>query len=212
MRIGQRALDAALPAGVEHPDRRWCLGSEDAYRVEELVKERAVVVTPRGRRLDDLEHLEAVTDGDVGDGATLGHHNDGDALQRRSRGGIADGRPFAGQGEVGKAGGIPAQGEGGGQFSRRRRGEEPSHAGADYIGAHENAQSEAQILVEACSFVPSHPHHEFSPVRSGRGLCAQGVPALLPGGPGLRLQPVDRGEQPVDVTAPGLSGKIAQQR
>jgi hypothetical protein len=70
-------FDAALTGRAEYPDRRRRVGGERADRVQQVV-EVAAGGFAAAETLDDLQQLETVTDGDVGDRAALGGHDDRD--------------------------------------------------------------------------------------------------------------------------------------
>ena len=74
---------AQLALGPQRPCRRRPVG-EHARTAQELIEVRARRVGAELDVLGDAEQLQAVADGDVGDGATLGGDNGRDSAQREA--------------------------------------------------------------------------------------------------------------------------------
>ena len=77
----------------------------------------------------DVEQFQAVADGDVGDRAALGGHDDRDPVQGQPGGGFADRAGLASRGQPVEPGRVAGAGHLGGQPLRGGRGEQPAQAG-----------------------------------------------------------------------------------
>ena len=100
-------------------------------------------------------------------------------------------------------GGVTHAGHLGGQVLRRCGGQQPGQAGADDIAADQLQQARAERHMgggvgrrdPAGCLQPRHGSAPPAEVCPAAGVGAAGVPAFLPGPPGLRLQPLQDPDQ-----------------
>ena len=150
-------------------------------------------VPPEG--VAGLHELQAVSDRDVGQGAALGREDDRKLLSGPAAGKIADPCPGGAGLQPGEPAAIPQPGHFPAERELDGTGEQPGQAGTYGLGIDHLAEPERHRLQEllAASGVAAGGE----PVRGGRAAVCQavaddlaGLPALLPGVPGVLFQPV----------------------
>ena len=190
--------------GAEQPHGGRGAGGEDADGVQQLVEVGAFPASALVKQgVGDLQQFQAVADGDVAHGPALGGHDERDPGQRAAGGDFADHARLAGCLQGSEPGGVAHPGHLGGQVLRRCGGQQPGHAGADDIAADQLQQARAECHMgggvgrrDPAGFL--QPRHRSTPppgVCPAAGVGAAGVPAFLPGLPGLGLQPLQDPDQ-----------------
>ena len=160
-------------------------------------------VPGRQRVSRDVQQFHAVTDGDAGDTAALGRHDDRDPVERDSPGVSSHRTGLAQGGQFSEGSGIAGAAHLGGQVAGcRRASQQPADPGPDHIGADQHQQASADVSQAASAgsqaAFPPVPD-QVPPVR--RGFGSAGQPPVLPAAARLGFQPVHHRDQ---AKAPAL--------
>ena len=145
-----------------------------------------------------FNQLNAITHGDIADGPPFGREDERYPVQRSLGGDMADDPGPASGMQVGEAAGVAYPGELRRQTCKGPGGQQPRNARTDHVAADQQHQPGAEYVIDGCAIWrdPSCPFQPFcgdgSPVGVSPAACveAAGVPTLLPGLPGLGIQPV----------------------
>ena len=169
--------------------------------MQQLVEAVALAVSPGAvAGIAGLYQLQAVPGGDVGERAALGRDDDRQLLDRQAAGVMADPGPGSAVLQRGEAGAVPQPGHLPAEREPDRAGDQPCRAGPDGIGVDQLAEPERHGLQElgAVSRVAGggEPVHDRRPpVRLTVAGDSAGLPALLPGVPGMPFQPAQETPQ-----------------
>lgn len=179
-------LAGQLPAAAHLLQGRWRVRAQDAHAVQRAVERDGMSHRSPVRVGLGIEQIHDVTDGDLGDAASLGAQQDRGPVPRVSRrcGGQV-GILIAGAPQPGEPLTVPGIGHGAGQRTPAgHRADEPVDAGANDIGADRDRQRRADRIERG---VREWPALTVKPLRGNvapvlaRGISAAGQPAVLPG-------------------------------
>ena len=158
----------------------------------------------------DLHQLQAVPDRDVGERAALGRDDDRQVLHGPAAGIVADPGPGRAGLQRGEPGAVPQPGHLPAEREPDRAGDQPCRAGPDGIGVDQLAEPVRHGLQELGAVARvaggGEPVHDRRPpVRLAVAGDPAGLPALLPGVPGIPFQPAQETPQrePPPLQRPG---------
>ncbi|KAF0963025.1 hypothetical protein MLGJGCBP_03846 [Rhodococcus sp. T7] len=202
-------LGCARSSGAPYlPQRRRRVWADDTCRAQQPV-EHGGVPGHRCQRVEfDVQQLQDVPDGDVGQQATLGRDDLGGAIQGVAVGDRGDvGIRVAQDPQPGEPVGVTRLCQVTHQASRACRfGHQPTQRGAHEICADRHQQRRGQRFQppfgdQAVLLQPSG--RDLAPSRAC-GVGSAGKPALLPGPARLGLQPVQQKRQPSEADLLGV--------
>ena len=206
--------ELSLEIRVEHPDGDRGPRREHAHLVQELVERRPFPSGAGEQGVADFHELQAVPDGDVGDRASLGGHDDGDPFHGGTGYRVTGQAGAAQLRQPREAGGITDARHLGGQVPRGRRGQQPPRAGPYDISADQLHHADAELPFGA-GVVLRDPAGLAQPLRDLRPPVrvpvtagTRGIPPVLPGPAGLGGKPVQDPDQPELAVA--LAGVVVQ--
>jgi hypothetical protein len=198
-------LRCALPRGAQLPQRRRGVGPEHAHCVQHPVEQVGGADRGAMRVRLDVEQLQHITGGDVGDGAALGGEDQGSTVGRAARGRrghIGIGRTQRAQ--LGESLRVAVLSQDVDQRpTAERGGGQPAHRGPDEIGAEgdEKRPEERVVVPPGMVSVLAQPGNRDLPPKPSGGVGAADQPPVLPGWARLGFQPVKQQSEPSLVGA-----------
>ena len=208
--LGGGALTGA--AQLPQPCRR--IRPEDPQLVQRPIERGAVGHRTAVGLGFDVEQLQDIPDGDLGDHAAVGAEDDRSTMQRmRPRRGGEVAVLIAHLPQPGESLDVPGLGHASGQGTPAgHRADEPCGAGTYDVGADRDRQRRTQQ-----GGLPLRPAGRAQPLRGNpapvraRGVRAAGQPAVLPGLTGLLAQPAQQRPQPAAALLLG-AGRTQEER
>ena len=202
-------LDAAPSFDPQCPEPRWCAGGQHTSLLEQRVEQRPACAASEMVLLQGGRQLDAVADSDVADQATLADHHPGE-LVHGVRPSPADRRAGL---DLETAESVRVDGRPGlGKQERLALSQQPPVAGPDHLPGYQQDQPGAQLVAMMTPGRGPILQRQISPVEPG-GVRSAGQPLLLPGLPGLALQPIQElGQATPPCLVPGAArGRVGEQ-